>query len=274
MTDRLAALLDHFAITARVFHSGALCGINDLPGDGDTGQLHLIRQGAVDVLHGGVLAARISEPSLLLYPLPMAHRFVTDAAHGADFACARLRFEGGPANPLAAALPPFLHLPLSALQGAGPVLELLFAEASARHCGREAMLDRLFEVVLIQVLRQLMEAGQIQVGMLAGLAHPRLRLALVAMHDDPARDWSLDALAETAGMSRSVFANTFRERVGSTPLAYLQAWRISLAQRALRQGRSLKWVSASVGYGSEAAFSRAFKACNGVSPRQWLASRE
>ena len=273
MTDRLAALLNHFAVTARVFHSGALCGINDLPGDGDTGQLHLIRQGTVDVMHGGALAARITEPSLLLYPLPMAHRFVTDPALGADFACANLRFEGGPSNPIAAALPPFLHLPLSSLQGAGPVLELLFAEAWARNCGREAMLDRLFEVILIQVQRQLMETGRIQVGMLAGLAHPRLRLALVALHDDPARDWSLDALAETAGMSRSVFANTFRDRVGQTPLAYLQAWRIRLAQRALRQGRSLKWVSSSVGYGSEAAFSRAFKACCGLSPRQWLGNQ-
>lgn len=114
-----------------------------------------------------------------------------------------------------------------------------------------------------------MEEGGIQVGMLTGMAHPRLRLALVAMHDKPAEDWSLEKLAEHAGMSRSVFANTFRERVGCTPGVYLQRWRIGLSQRALLHGRPLKWIAIEVGYGSEAAFSRAFKASCGMSPRQW-----
>ncbi|MDQ8023350.1 MAG: AraC family transcriptional regulator [Moraxellaceae bacterium] len=269
MADRLAALLEHFSVSARVFHTGALCGINDLPGDGGVGQLHLIRQGDVEVRHGAALAAQISEPSLLLYPRPLAHRFVTDPTRGADMACANLRFEGGAANPVAAALPAFIHLPLSALPGGPPVLELLFAEAFADYCGRRAMLDRLFEIVLIQVLRHLMEEGRTQVGMLAGMADPRLRLALVAMHEQPARDWSLDDLADSAGMSRSVFANAFRDSVGCTPGVYLQRWRVSLAQRALLHGRPLKVVAAEVGYGSEAAFSRAFKTSTGQSPRDW-----
>jgi AraC-like DNA-binding protein len=273
MTDRLAALLGHFALSARIFHAGTLCGINDLPAAGGVGQLHLIRQGAVDVMHGNAVVARITEPSLLLYPLPMAHRFRSDPERGADFVCANVNFEGGAANPIAAALPVFICRPLASLHGAEPVLNLLFDEALAQHCGREAVLDRLFEIVLIQVLRQLMEDGSIRVGMLAGMAHPRLRLALVAMHDRPAHDWSLDALAEQAGMSRSVFANTFREALGCTPGVYLQRWRVGLAQRALLQGRPLKWIAIEVGYGSEAAFSRAFKASCGLSPRQWCAER-
>ena len=72
MSDRLGALLEHYSITARVFHTGTLCGINDLPGDGGDGQLHLIRAGVVDVIHSGTKAVTITEPSLLLYPLPMA----------------------------------------------------------------------------------------------------------------------------------------------------------------------------------------------------------
>jgi AraC-like DNA-binding protein len=75
-------------------------------------------------------------------------------------------------------------------------------------------------------------------------------------------------------MSRSVFANTFRDSVGCTPGVYLQRWRIGLAQRALLQGRPLKLIAIEVGYGSEAAFSRAFKASCGVSPRQWYAERQ
>jgi AraC-like DNA-binding protein len=127
----------------------------------------------------------------------------------------------------------------------------------------------LFEVLLVQVLRHLMEGGQTGAGMLAGLSHPRLRLALVAMHEKPAQDWSLEALAARAGMSRSVFANAFRDTVGCTPGAYLQRWRIGLAEQALRRGRTLALIADEVGYGGEAALSRAFKAQTGLSPRQW-----
>jgi len=269
MPDRLQALLNHFAIHARTFQAGALCGINSLDGDGPFGQLHLVRAGDVEVRHGKTLAARITEPSLLLYPRPMAHRFITDAERGADFVCANLSFEGGNANPIAAALPPFVCLPLSQLAGSESVLGLLFAEAVASHCGRQAMLDRLFEVVLIQVLRVLMESGQTRVGMLAGLSHPQLRKAIVAMHEQPEKEWSLEDLAAASNMSRSVFANSFRDAVGVTPGTYLQGWRIGLAQKALLQGRSLKHIAQEIGYGSEAALSRAFKSQSGQSPREW-----
>ena len=79
MPDRLQALLSHFAVSARTFNAGALCGINSHDGSGTDGQLHLVRSGEVEVRHGNRLAARVTEPSLLLYPRPMAHRFITDA---------------------------------------------------------------------------------------------------------------------------------------------------------------------------------------------------
>jgi transcriptional regulator GlxA family with amidase domain len=131
------------------------------------------------------------------------------------------------------------------------------------------MLNRLFEVLMIWVLRELMAQGRVDSGMLAGLAHARLRGALVAMHDQPQRDWPLEALAEAAGMSRTVFANTFRDVVGCTPGVYLQRWRIGLVQKGLREGRALKLLAADVGYGGEAALSRAFRAHTGQSPRDW-----
>ena len=268
MADRLQALLSHFAVSARTFQAGALCGINALDGTGTDGQLHLIREGEVEVRHGKSVV-HIREPSLLLYPRPMAHRFITDEVRGADFVCANLSFEGGNANPIASALPPFVCLPLKQLQGCEAVLELLFSEALAQYCGRQAMLDRLFEVVLIQVLRQLMEQGKTQVGMLAGLAHPQLRKAIVAMHEEPQKEWCLEDLAAKATMSRSAFASGFRNALGVTPGVYLQRWRVGLAQKALLQGKSLKLIAQDVGYGSEAALSRAFKAQSGKSPREW-----
>jgi len=268
MVDRLAVLLERFPVRAQVFNAGALCGINLLETDGVHGQLHLVRHGVLEVSHGGA-PVRVDRPSLLLYPRPLSHRFTTDPDRGADVACANLRFEGGPVNPLATALPEFVCLPLESLHGAGPVLALLFEEAFEQRCGRQAMVDRLFEVIVIQVLRQLMENGHVRSGLLAGLGHPRLRAALVAMHEAPSREWTLEDLAAAAGMSRSVFASAFRQAVGITPGQYLQGWRVGLVQQALRQGRPLKVVAAEVGYGSEAALSRAFKAQAGVSPRDW-----
>ncbi len=268
MVDRLATLLERFAVNASVFHAGALCGINSLPGEDEAGQLHLVRRGPVQVSHGQQ-TVQVDVPSLLLYPRPMPHRFSTDPQHGADMACANLHFEGGRLNPISAALPDFICMPLTDLQGGSAALDLLFEEAFEQRCGRTVMVNRLFEVVMIQVLRQLMEAGQMRGGLFAGLGHPRLRLALVAVHEAPAQAWTLEDLAETAGMSRSVFAASFREAMGITPGQYLQGWRVSLAQQALRQGRPLKRIADDVGYGSEAALSRAFKAHTGQSPRQW-----
>lgn len=268
MADRLAALMAHFPVTAQVFNAGALCGINTLESDGVHGQLHLVRSGAVEVRYGKA-SLHVDRPSLLLFPRPLTHRFVTDPGHGADMVCANLTFEGGTGNPIVSALPDVVCLPLDGVWGAEPVLALLFEEAFEQRCGRVALVERLFEVVMIQVLRQLMETGEVRGGMLSGLSHPRLRNALVAMHEAPAGEWTLEQLASAAGMSRSVFATSFRETVGTTPGQYLQGWRIGLAQQALRRGRSLKVVASEVGYGSEAALSRAFKAQTGVSPREW-----
>lgn len=269
MSDRLAALFAQFGVAARVFHAGALCGVNDVGDVDGPGHLHLVRGGRVEVVHGAATVQVIERPSLLLYPRALPHRFVTDAGRGADLACAELHFDGGAGNPIAGALPAWTCLPLEQVPGAAPVLALLFEEAFERRCGRDALLDRLFEVVLIQVLRALMEGAQTSIGMLAGMAHPRLRHALVAIHESPAEPWTLETLAARAGMSRSAFADAFRVAVGSTPGGYLQAWRIGLAARALRAGRPLKLVAGEVGYASEAALSRAFKAQSGMSPRQW-----
>lgn len=272
-TDRLDALLKHFPVHARAFHSGALCGITDFTDQGEGGQLHLVKAGALDAIHAGQPALHVAEPSLLLYPRPFARRFMTDAQHGAELTCAHLHFEGGAANPVAGALPDVVCLPLKNIDRADQVLALLFEEAFGNNCGRREVVDRLFEIVLIQVLRHLMETGQIRSGLLAGMSHPKLRKALVAMHEQPAQEWSLEALAQIAGMSRSIFASTFRDTVGCTTGVYLQAWRVRLVQKALLQGHQLKMIAGEVGYGSEAALSRAFKAQCGLAPREWKQAR-
>ena len=217
--DRLQGLLQRFSVSARMFHSGPLCGINDFDDNG-LGQLHLVRRGPLTVRHAGEEHA-VHEPSLLFYPRPLAHRFIADAQHGADMACANLDFGGGAANPITRALPAFVQLPLSALPAALPVLDLLFDEAFAQRCGRQIVVDRLFDAVVVLLLRHLLDSGHITEGPLAGLGHPQLAKAIVAMHDEPATPWTLETLAARAGMSRSRFAEVFSQIVGETPAAYL-----------------------------------------------------
>lgn len=270
MADRLESLLARFPVRASILHAGGLCGSHEIPMRGALGQLHLVKRGNVVVHHAAGKPLTIEQPSLLLYPRPCGHRFVIDDPDGAELACADLGFDAGAQHPLVAALPDFLCLPLEALGSARPLLDLLFEEAFDQRCGRSEVLARLFELVLIQVLRHQMEVQHGQAGLMTGLAHTKLRRAITAMHERPGENWTLDALAEVAGMSRSSFAETFRTSVGCTPGDYLQRWRILLVQKGLRSGRALKLLVGEVGYASESALSRAFKAQVAMSPREWI----
>ena len=124
------------------------CAVSTCWRENEAGQLHL-RRGPLQVSHGRQ-TVQVEVPSLLLYPRPMPHRFSTDPQHGADMACANLHFEGGRLNPISAALPDFICMPLADLHGGNAALELLFEEAFEQRCGRAVMVNRLFEVVMIR----------------------------------------------------------------------------------------------------------------------------
>jgi AraC-like DNA-binding protein len=270
MVDRLASLFEHFSLKAHSFQSGPLCGLNKVEEHSCLGQLHLIRSGKVEVWHGDKKAYVIEQPSLLFYPRPLSRHFITDTEMGANFMCANVSFEGEQANPVANALPDSMCLPLASLPHCEQVLSLLFNEADVCYCGRQVIFDRLFEVLLVQLLRELMESDNTEMGLLSGLADQRLRRALVAIHENPHFDWTIESLAAEALMSRSVFANLFRKTLGETPAKYLQRWRLGLVQKWLKSGQSLKLIAEEAGYKSESALSRAFKAQCGLSPREWL----
>jgi len=128
--------------------------------------------------------------------------------------------------------------------------------------------------VVLQLLRWLLDHQQeagIRPGLIAGLSNPRLARVLVAIHEDPGAAWTLERMAERACLSRTAFANTFRDVVGQTPADYLASWRIALAQSRLRQGESIKGLTEELGYTTPSALSRAFTAKVGMSPRDWLA---
>jgi AraC-like DNA-binding protein len=130
--------------------------------------------------------------------------------------------------------------------------------------------NRLAEYFLILLLRFAIKSGGSQ-GVLAGLADQRLAGAIEAMHARPEHAWSLEELAEAAGMSRARFAAHFRYVVGMTPFDYLADWRIGIAQGLLKRGRPVKIVAPTVGYSSPAAFGRVFFQRVGATPKEWLA---
>lgn len=272
MEDRLVWLLTRFELRARVFKAGPLCNSARFDGRDGLGYIHVMRGGALRIESGRRRPLLIREPSLVFYMNPTDHRLLPQG-EGAEMVCASFEFGAGHGNPLAQALPDVLHFPLMDLPALALTLEVLFAEAADHHCGRQAVLDRLMEVVIIQLLRDLMDQKRIQVGLLAGLADAKLAKALNAVHAEPARPWSLDELAAAAGMSRARFAARFRETVGMTPGAYLTEWRLGIAQALLSRGKSVQVVADAVGYGSASALSRAFAAQVGRSPTDWLRER-
>lgn len=152
------------------------------------------------------------------------------------------------------------------------LIRLVADEARATRPGREVVLERLLEVLLIEAFRAF---GGITAppGLLRGLSDPQLSLALRTLHAAPARSWTVAELARVAGLSRSGFFARFEREIGRTPMAYLTDWRMSLAKDRLRRGDgSLAEIGAALGYGSASAFSTAFAREVGQPPGQYALS--
>lgn len=272
--DRLSTLLSHFGVSAGTFHSGTFCGTTGFDGDQDSGHLHLLKAGELTLKLADERDIRLNTPTLIFFPRPYRHRLSAPETSDTQLVCASLTFDGGAGNALAAALPDYLVLDLEKMPTMAGTLDWLFNEAFGGICGREAMMDRLFEVLVIQLLRHILTNREQSPGMMAGLADSRLARALSLMHDTPAKAWTVAELSAAANMSRASFAEHFRLVVGQTPVDYLVSWRVSLAQKRLREGKSIALIADEVGYESPSALARAFRRKTGVSPREWMQSAQ
>jgi AraC-like DNA-binding protein len=277
--DRLTGVLERFRVRASLFHTGPLCGHQTFDAVPGRAFMHVLRRGEMEVVHRGAQGLQrvhLSQPTLLLFPKAVHHEFHNPPVEGSDFTCATLDFDGGARNPIVQSLPDFIALPLDAIDGLGATLDLLFAESDASRCGSRLLANRLFEVVLIQVLRWMIDhpaQAQVSQGMMKGLSDPRLAKSLVALHRAPEQEWPLERMAAIAGMSRSAFAAAFKASTGTTPAAYLLDWRLSVAGSLLRAGRSVKQVALDLGFADAPTLSRAFRRRTGASPRDWLSAQ-
>ncbi|QFU00527.1 HTH-type transcriptional activator Btr [Halomonas sp. THAF5a] len=266
--DRLAALLDQFHLAASVFNAGPLCYSSQHPPQEGTGFLHILTRGTLDLSLADGPPRRFTAPVLILLTAGDAHR-LGPGPEGAETLCGSFRFGAGNICPIHRALPSLLVTPLERLSGMDGLLGLMLAEMREERCGRQATLDRLCELLVIQLLRYLMDAGEVESGLLAGMAHPKLAKALIALHDRPEADWTLNGLARKAGMSRARFASLFRDTLGQPPAEYLAHYRLGLAKSLLRAGVPLDTIAGRVGYSSPSALAKAFRRHTGCSPREW-----
>jgi AraC-like DNA-binding protein len=190
------------------------------------------------------------------------------------FFCGAYDFEGDLCRSMLDSLPATFRLRPASGSTLRATMDLLGREMLRDEPGQQALLDRLLDVALVQVLREHFTAGDLSApAWFRASADPHVGAALRALHADPARHWTVAELAAEATLSRSAFARRFAELLGAGPLAYLTEWRMALARERLRDSDDrLAAIAHSLGYGSEFAFAAAFKRHHGAAPGRWRAS--
>ncbi len=184
-------------------------------------------------------------------------------------------FTGSHAEMLLQSLPPIVHIRREQDKAAMRwSLERMREELRNPQPGGSLIAQQLAYAMLIQALRlHLSDAVNAGQGWLSALSDKHMSLAIVSMHNHPGYNWTLQSLAERVGMSRSVFAQRFRDTVGATPMEYLTRWRMLLAADRLKNSsEGLCAIAQSLGYDSESAFGKAFRRIMGRSPRQYTRS--
>jgi AraC-like DNA-binding protein len=220
---------------------------------------------------------RMVNPTTLLPPKPWREIPILHYGEGPSslrLLCGYLQCDAMDFRPLRKALPTLLHMKTGGSDEAHwlrATIAQIVSEVDRPRTGGLSMLERLTEIIFIELLRhQILASGSGSVGWLAALADSSLARCLALIHDDPNRDWSVESLAKAAGLSRSTLAERFEAMLDTSPMRYVRDWRLYLASVALRTtGRALASIGHDAGYGTEAAFNRAFSRAYGAPPAAW-----
>jgi AraC-like DNA-binding protein len=188
--------------------------------------------------------------------------------------CGFLQCDAMNFRPLRDALPPLLHVRARGAANGDwlrATIGQIVAEVDRPRTGGLSMLERLTEITFIELLRhQIGAARPGTVGWLAALADPALGRCLALIHDDPRRAWTVPALAAASGLSRSTLTERFETMLNTSPMRYVRDWRLCLASVALSTtSKTVAAIAYDAGYGTEAAFSRAFARAYGAPPATW-----
>jgi AraC-like DNA-binding protein len=240
-----------------------------------------LRPGTIALVPHGEGHRVVGHPGLPATPLFDARReFVSERyevlRHGGGGAptsmlCGLVTFDHPAAGDLIRLLPKVICLEVTSSPQAEwlqSTLRLVAAEAQALRAGSEAVITRLADVLVLEIIRTwVAHAPAERVGWLGALRDRQIGLALSLIQRDPTRRWTVASLANAIGMSRSAFAARFTELVGKPVMHYVTQWKMHAAHLSLRQeSASVGELAQRLGYSTEAAFSRAFKRVTGLSP--------
>ena len=293
--DVLSDLIDTLRLTARVqgvFELGAPFAVSLPQHESVNVRLLMVSRGTAFVTADGRKPVALSAGDLLLTPrastLDLRDTAESRAATTPLGNCKPLRLgarrAGGdgarttligvgltltpqPRNRLLHSLPGLMVVPAQGTPAIAATAALFLQESSPPRPGSLALLSRLAEVLVIEVLRREGGKRDCAKGNLRALTDPQLAQALGLMHEAPQRDWTIASLGRAVGLSRSAFAARFTAQVGEPPLEYLGRWRMTLASRWLTESTStLTDIATRLGYGSDAAFSKAFSRIMGKPP--------
>ena len=255
------------------------CVANEPPLPLTAGDVVVIPHGHAHVLstapgmRGGQDVGRYRAPNEM--ELPVSISMGDGTSESTRFVCGFLGCDTRPYNPLLSSLPRIFKVSDPADGPLSAYVQIALAESKKPRIGSESVLGRLSELMFVDVIRRYLETLPAdRLDWLAGLRDPHIGRALAEIHRDPARHWTLESLAHTVAMSRSVFAEHFTKFVGTPPMQYLTSWRMQLAaNQLLSTTDSVSVVANRIGYDSEAAFSRAFKKVVGAPPSEWRRNR-
>jgi AraC-like DNA-binding protein len=178
--------------------------------------------------------------------------------------------------PISCAVPRLLHArgtDAGAAIWVAEVVKQIVAEVDGRSVGGQPVLERLTEILFLELLRgEVSAVDDLPTGWIAAMRDPAMGRSLAAIHADPKRDWTVEDIADIAGISRSALVDNFKRKLGVAPIRYLRDWRLHLATLRIRAGTMpISKVAFDAGYASEAAFNRAFKTAYGLPPVAWRA---
>jgi len=295
--DALSKLLEHLKLSSAVyFHEefSSPWGLR-IP-EGPYAQFHLLSAGSCQLSFKGENYA-LSAGDILIFPKGTAHKLqdspespgiegkelirlinqdafpFSGSKMNSQLLCGHFTFDTEIEHPFLRELPEMIYLSAKDRQEHTKlknIVELILQEADSGKAGTNLVITKLAEVLFIHCMRIYAQQHSGKKGFLVSLRNPKISTALKLIHELPEEDWTLERLSLEAGMSRTSFATTFRDLLGTTPHSYLTDWRMLVARKFLIESRdSIAMIAERVGYKSEAAFSRVFKKKTAISPSRF-----